>query len=204
MSRAIGKDAYVRAYVGLGANLGDRAGTLSHAIRALDEIPGVRLAGVSRLYETRPVGPAGQPDYLNAVVALDVVIGGRGSTDAAVYLLRRLKELEARSGRRPRERWGPRELDLDLLVFGKRTISVDEPELTVPHPMAGERPFVLAPLRDLSPRLRPPGWSENVARAYRGRLALEGPGAVRVVGEWDGAAMAWTPSGGGRRPNGSG
>lgn len=182
----------VRAYVGLGANLGDRAETLARAVAALDRVAGMRVVRVSRLYETRPVGPAGQPDYLNAAVALDVAVGQRTSaTDAAVELLARLKELEARSGRRARERWGPRELDLDLLLFGKRTISLAEPNLTVPHPFAGQRLFVLAPLRDLSPRLRPPGWTEDVAAAYRRRLAAEGPDAVRVVGEWDRARGRW-------------
>jgi 2-amino-4-hydroxy-6-hydroxymethyldihydropteridine diphosphokinase len=199
----------VRAYVGLGANVGDVAGTLAWAVHALAGLPGARLRGVSRLYATAPVGVPDQPDFHNAAVVLDVP-GGSDPASAALRLLERLKAFEHDAGRRRRRRWGPRELDLDLLVFGRARIdvprtpgarSVDEgraPDaasrrLVVPHPAARDRLFVLAPLADLAPRLVPPGWDETVATARRRRLAAEGPAAVRPVGEWDGSAMAWRP-----------
>jgi len=182
----------VRTYVGLGANLGDRAATLAAAVRALDEAPGVSVQAVSRLYETEPVGPPGQPAYLNGVVALDVDPSGTG-TEAAVAFLRTLKALERRFGRKPRERWGPRELDLDLLLFGRQTVRLEDPPLTIPHPLARERLFVLAPLHDLAPALRPPGWGESVADAYHRQLAAEGASAARPIADWDPAAWRWTP-----------
>jgi len=184
------KDAYVRAYVGLGANLGDRAATLAAAVRALADMPDISVAGVSRLYATRPVGPPGQPEFLNAVTALDLA-GSRRGRPGAVTLLRILKDLELRYGRKPRERWGPRELDLDLLLFGRQRLLVDDPPLTVPHPLVGQRLFVLAPLHDLAPTLRPPGWHETVDAAYRRQLQVEGPDAVRAVGEWYTDARDW-------------
>lgn len=190
MVEAMKAGRLVRAYVGLGANLGDREATLRSAVRALDATPGVRIAEVSRLYVTRPVGPPGQPDYLNAVAALDVRASG-SPPEAAAAFLATLKGVEGRLGRKPRDRWAPRELDLDLLVFGRHAISLAEPPLTVPHRLARERLFVLAPLRDLAPGLRPPGWSETVERAYRRRLEAEGPDAVRPIGEWDAAAGRW-------------
>jgi 2-amino-4-hydroxy-6-hydroxymethyldihydropteridine diphosphokinase len=184
------KDAYVRAYVGLGANLGDRAATLAAAVRALDEVPGIAVKDVSRLYATRPVGPPGQPEFYNAVIAIEV--GGREhAEERAVRLLRTLKGLESRFGRKPRERWGPRELDLDLLLFGGQRLHVADPPLTVPHPLARERLFVLAPLHDLAPTLRPAGWAETVDAAYQRQLVVEGGGAVRPVGVWSPAVRRW-------------
>jgi len=181
----------VRAYVGFGANLGDRAATLAAAVRALEDTPRLHVAGVSRLYATRPVGPPGQPGYLNAVAALDVRLPG-AVPDAAAALLRTLKDLEVRFGRTLRARWAPRELDLDLLVFGRQAFSLAEPPLTVPHPLARQRLFVLAPLRDLAPGLRPPGWGETVERAYRRQLAAEGSDAAWPTGAWDPRAGRWS------------
>jgi 2-amino-4-hydroxy-6-hydroxymethyldihydropteridine diphosphokinase len=185
-----GRAFAVRAYVGLGANLGDTEGTLAAAVAALDAAPGLRVRGVSPLYKTRPVGPPGQPEYSNAVAAVDVRASG-SPQEAAVGFLRTLKALERTFGRKPRRRWAPREIDLDLLIFGGHALTVSQPPLTVPHPLAQERLFVLAPLRDLAPGLRPPGWHETVESAYRRRLALEGREAVRVVGAWDAAAGRW-------------
>jgi 2-amino-4-hydroxy-6-hydroxymethyldihydropteridine diphosphokinase len=185
----------VRTYVGLGANLGDAAATLAAGIRALAALPGVRLVGVSRLYATEPVGLVDQPEFRNAVVALDVP-GGPDSESAAVALLIALKRLERAFGRQERERWGPRELDLDLLVFGRHAISVPRPpevrsddpskptDLVVPHRLAGERLFVLAPLADLAPGLVPPGWRETVRTARGRREREEGRDAVRPVATW--------------------
>ena len=183
----------VRAYVGLGANLGDPESTLAAALAALDVAPGLRIHTVSPLYATRPVGPPGQPEYRNAVAAVDVRASG-SPQEAAVGFLRTLKALERTFGRKPRRRWGPREIDLDLLIFGRHALTTSRPPLTVPHPLAKERLFVLAPLRDLVPRLRPPGWHETVESAYRRQLSLEGQDAVRVVGAWDAATGRWRVS----------
>jgi 2-amino-4-hydroxy-6-hydroxymethyldihydropteridine diphosphokinase len=199
----------VRAYIGLGANVGDPYATLADAVHSLAALPGSRLRGVSRLYATKPVGVTDQPDFRNAVVAIEVP-GGPDPETAAIGLLTRLKELERSAGRRVRGRWGPRELDLDLLVFGRARVRVERPPearsidatsdaaaarwLVVPHPAARERLFVLAPLADLAPRLVPPGWPETVDRARKRQLAIEGPDAVTKVGDWDAAAGAWRPT----------
>ena len=193
----------VRAYIGLGANVGDAAATLAGAVHALAALPGARLRGVSRLYATEPVGVVDQAEFRNAVVALDVPAGRDPATGATTLLLA-LKGLEAAFGRRPRERWGPREVDLDLLLFGRHRIDAARPPegrsadpakahlpLVVPHAEARDRLFVLAPLADLAPGLVPPGWGETVARAAARRAQAEGPGAVRPVAVWDGDA--WTP-----------
>ena len=200
-------DRRVRAYVGLGANVGDAETTLAEAVAALAARPGIRLRGVSHLYSTAPVGVTDQPEFRNAAVALDVPAGPEPAT-GALDLLATLKELEREFGRRRRRRWGPRELDLDLLVFGRARIAVERPPaarsvdagtdparaarlLEVPHPAAAARLFVLAPLADLAPRLAPPGWGETVETARRRQERLEGPGSVRVVGAWDGGRGRW-------------
>ncbi|MEA2608252.1 MAG: 2-amino-4-hydroxy-6-hydroxymethyldihydropteridine diphosphokinase [Chloroflexota bacterium] len=199
----------VRAYVGLGANVGDPEATLTGAVARLADLPGARLRGISRLYATKPVGVTDQPEFRNAVAALDVRAGPDVVT-GALDMLAKLKELERALGRRPRERWGPREVDLDLLIFGRARMSIERtPEarsmdadvdprkasklLEVPHPEAGSRLFVLAPLADLAPGLVPPGWGRSVETARRQTLLREGPTAVRPVGSWDSAARRWRP-----------
>jgi 2-amino-4-hydroxy-6-hydroxymethyldihydropteridine diphosphokinase len=188
----------IRAYVGLGANLGDAPATLAAAVHALRALPGVRVRGVSQLYRTRPVGVHDQPDFHNAAVALDVPAGPDPETGALALLIA-LKSIERAFGRQDRERWGPRELDLDLLVFGRHRIHVERPKeaksgdpargdaqwLEVPHPEARQRLFVLAPLAELAPRLSPPGWGETVESARRNREGSEGPGSVLPVARWD-------------------
>jgi len=174
----------VRAYIGLGSNVGDSRAALARAVRALDALPGARLGGVSRLYRTRPVGVIDQPDFLNAVVALDVPAGPDPET-GGLALLSALKMLEWSFGRRARQRWGPREIDLDLLVFGRHRIHAERPDgrwLDVPHARARDRLFVLAPLADVAAGLRPPGWGETVETARRRQAEAEGEGAVQVVG----------------------
>lgn len=188
----------VRAYIGLGANVGNAPGTLRAAVVALAALPGVRLRGVSSLYATAPVGVADQPDFHNAVVALDVPAGPIAEVGATA-LLAALKQLERAFGRQARERWGPRELDLDLLLFGRASLSVERPRgtepsdpaksglpLVVPHPEAQRRLFVLAPLAELAPGLVPPGWGERVATARDRQQTAEGADAARVVARWTG------------------
>jgi 2-amino-4-hydroxy-6-hydroxymethyldihydropteridine diphosphokinase len=132
-----------RAYVGVGANLGDREATIRAAIESL---PGI--VGVSELRETDPVGVADQPAFLNGAVALETDLAPRDLLDALLAVEREL-------GRERRERWGPRTIDLDLLLYGDETI--EEPGLTVPHPRLHERRFALEPLLDLDPELAIPG-----------------------------------------------
>ncbi|MEZ4596176.1 MAG: 2-amino-4-hydroxy-6-hydroxymethyldihydropteridine diphosphokinase [Chloroflexota bacterium] len=188
----------VRAYLGLGANLGDAPATLDWAIGQLGRLPGVRVRGVSRMFLTRPVGVEDQPEFHNAAVAIDVRVRGLPAEEA-MSLLARLKAIERAAGRRPGRRWGPRELDIDLLVFGRHVIHVPrdaaarsgDPKRTgvqwldVPHVAAAHRAFALAPLADLAPGLVPPGWGVSVAGALRRRIAIEGSDAVRPVATWD-------------------
>ncbi len=199
----------VRAYIGLGANLGDAAGTLSAAVHALGALPGARLVAVSRLYATVPVGDPDQPEFRNAAAALEVP-AALDPASGATALLIALKTIEIAFGRQARRRWGPRELDLDLLVFGRARLSIDRPEaarsrdveldpakaarlLEVPHPAIAERLFVLAPLADVAAGLVPPGWHESVGTARRRRAIAEGPDAVRPIAEWSVADGDWTP-----------
>lgn len=133
----------VRAFVGLGSNVGDRLENLRRAVGELrNEVDVVRSSGV---YDTDPIGPP-QPNFLNAVVEVHTSLGAR-------ELLAALKSIEGGLGRSGGERWGPREIDLDLLLYGD--VEVDEPDLRVPHPEMWERAFVLVPLAEIAPELVP-------------------------------------------------
>ena len=138
----------IRAYVALGANLGDPAATVPAAARALAEIPETRLIAVSSLYQTAPVGLKRQPDFINAVAAVDTALPPPG-------LLEALFEIEARFGRSRSVPNAPRTLDLDLLLYGE--VRLDEAQLTVPHPRMHERAFVLVPLAEIAPDCHIPG-----------------------------------------------
>jgi 2-amino-4-hydroxy-6-hydroxymethyldihydropteridine diphosphokinase len=198
-----GAVAKVRAYIGLGANVGDPVATLAAAVHALAGLPGCRLRGVSRLYATDPVGVLDQPEFRNACVALDVPAGSDPDGGASALLVA-LKGIERAFGRQQRERWGPREVDLDLLVFGRHRVNVERPAagrsddpakarlpLIVPHLEAQRRLFVLAPLADLAPGLVPPGWGETVGTAVARQRRLEGADAARPIAAWDGEG--WRP-----------
>jgi 2-amino-4-hydroxy-6-hydroxymethyldihydropteridine diphosphokinase len=158
-----------RAFVGLGANLGDAAGTLGIAVDELAALPGATLAACSSLYATRPIGGPEQPDYTNAVVALDV-----GADPLS--LLAALQGIEARAGRVRTIRWGPRTLDLDLLLYGRRAVAL--PELVVPHPRLTERRFALEPLLELDPEAALPDGRRLAAIA----AALPDQGTRRLPG----------------------
>lgn len=172
------------AYVAVGANLGDREATFAAVVEAIDREPDLLLRAASPIFETAPVGPADQPAYLNAVLELR-------SWLAPLELLRSLQAIEARLGRdrrRERQRWGPRPIDLDLLFFGDRCIEL--PDLTVPHPRAHERAFVLAPMVEIAPRFRHPVLGVELVELARG---LTGAGAVRARPRprgWPGGAPA--------------
>ena len=138
-----------RAYVGLGANLGAREEILRHAIALLGEREEVEVVAVSTLRETEPVGLVRQPRFLNGAVALQTTLDPR-------QLLTALLAIEQELGRvRDSKRWGPRTVDLDLLVYGDEV--VEEPGLRVPHPRLAERRFALEPLAELDPALVIPG-----------------------------------------------
>jgi 2-amino-4-hydroxy-6-hydroxymethyldihydropteridine diphosphokinase len=151
----------VRAFIGLGSNLGDRQAHLAGAVEALPDV-----VAVSQLYETEPVGgPPGQGPYLNLVVELDTELGPRALLEVA-------RRLEAGAGRRRGVRFGPRTLDVDVLLVGD--LVVDDEDLVVPHPRMWQRRFVVDPLAELAPELVPPGAREGAG------------GAVQVVGRLKG------------------
>lgn len=139
----------ITAYIGLGSNLDDPVQQVRTAFQELDQIPETRLIRTSSLYRSDPVGPAGQPDYINAVAELETTL-------AALALLRALQSIEQNHRRVRLERWGPRTLDLDLLIYSDQR--VNEPDLIVPHPMIAERAFVLYPLAEIAPDLLIPGY----------------------------------------------
>jgi len=162
-----------RAYLGLGSNLGDRAAHLQFAVEGLARRAG-RVVAISPVYETEPVGGPPQPEYLNAVVAVETALPAR-------ELLRLAKALEAEAGREPPEpgkRWGPRPLDIDVLMVGDERI--DEPDLVVPHPRIHQRAFVLAPLADVAPDMvvaPSAGWQGVRRSPLQLRLAARGEAA---------------------------
>ncbi len=165
-----------RAFVALGSNLGPRRDTLAAALGALDEPPARSLLGVSRLYETRPVGPSGGP-FLNAVAELRCVC----SPEA---LLAELLRIESALGRVRDVRWGPRTIDLDLVAAqdeAGRPVTRDTPALTLPHPRAHERDFVLRPLCDLAPDVTIGG---HPARTWLARISAPAATLLRTLDDW--------------------
>ena len=168
----------MRAYIGLGSNLDRPALQIRRAIRALAQLPGSRLAGVSRRYRNPamdlPMHAGGhhvqQPDYVNAVAALDTRL-------SPYALLRRLQTLEQRHQRVRQRRWGPRTLDLDLLLHGP--LRLKQRKLTVPHPGLHKRAFVLYPLRELAPALVIP--ARGAIPRLTARLA---PRALHLLPPW--------------------
>jgi 2-amino-4-hydroxy-6-hydroxymethyldihydropteridine diphosphokinase len=155
-------------YLALGSNLGDRRGHLAAAIRNLP--PHVVVEQVSSLYETEPAYVTDQPRFLN------MALRGRTALDP-LALLAWLKEIERTVGRAGTVRFGPRVIDLDILLYAD--LAIDTPELIIPHPRMAERPFVLAPLAEIAPDLVPPGWNNTI-----GELA------TRVHGHGDVVAIA--------------
>ena len=136
------------AFVGIGSNLGDRETNLRRAIELLSAEDGIEVAAVSEIRETDPVGAVEQGPFLNGAVEVETSLG-------PLELLGRLLSVENRVGRVRSERWGPRTIDLDLLLYGGE--QVNEAEVTVPHPRLHERRFALEPLLDLDPALEIPG-----------------------------------------------
>jgi len=132
----------VEAYLSIGSNLGDRAGLLKRGVEAINARKGISVSRVSPVYRTEPVGPIEQPDFFNAAVAIETSLGPES-------LLESLLKIERGFGRVRDRVWGPRTLDLDIILYGKETWST--PALEIPHPRALQRAFVLKPLMDLIP-----------------------------------------------------
>lgn len=143
------------AFIGVGSNQGDRLTLISHAIRALGQVQGIRVARMATIIETEPVGGPPQPPFLNTVVELET---GRSPQE----LLTALKAIERQLGRAPTSvRWAPRPIDLDLLLYDDQVVR--EPNLTIPHPHLHERGFVLEPLAQIAPDLVHPVLGETIA-----------------------------------------
>ena len=147
------------AYIGIGSNLGNKLDNCLQAIALADEIPGCEVKSKSPFYRTAPVGVQGQDWYLNGAISLTADI-------TAKELLKSLLAIETRMGRQRKEKWGPRPIDLDILLFGKDII--DEKDLTVPHPMMHLRKFVLTPLVQLAPDLVHPVLGLTIAELLDG------------------------------------
>jgi 2-amino-4-hydroxy-6-hydroxymethyldihydropteridine diphosphokinase len=160
-----GQPPWIPAYIGLGSNLDDPARQVRAALALLGELPDSRVVATSALYSNPPMGPQDQPDFVNAVAGLLT----RQEPEA---LLRSLQALETRLGRvrNAGDRWGPRIIDLDLLVYGSLQRSV--PGLNLPHPGIFERNFVLLPLCDIAPALQVPG--QGVVAAMAAKLEHSG------------------------------
>lgn len=137
------------AAIGLGSNLSDPVAQVQAALAALAQLPDSELLAASSLYRNPPMGPQDQPDYVNAVALLRTAL-------PPLRLLQRLQEIERRQGKVYRQHWGPRNIDLDLLLYGQQRIR--EAQLTVPHPGLHERAFVLYPLAEIAPDLLVPGY----------------------------------------------
>ncbi|WP_151671832.1 2-amino-4-hydroxy-6-hydroxymethyldihydropteridine diphosphokinase [Nitrincola schmidtii] len=149
MTEAISKDSTqaVRCFIGLGSNLNDPIKQVQSALIELAEHPYITLIGQSRLYRSEPVGPEGQPDYINAVAEIYTQL-------EPLPLLDALQQIENAHQRLRLQHWGPRTLDLDLLLYGEITLNTER--LIVPHPFITERNFVLRPLADLDSELSLP------------------------------------------------
>jgi 2-amino-4-hydroxy-6-hydroxymethyldihydropteridine diphosphokinase len=155
-----------RAYVGLGANLGDPPAQLREALRLIGARPGIRVVATSQFYRSAPLGPGAQPDYCNAVCAVDTDLNPD-------RLLTHLHEVERQMGReRPPQRWAPRLIDLDLLHYER--VKMRTSRITLPHPEMHKRNFVLVPLAEVAPDLEIPGLG-RVADAAHALGAAELP-----------------------------
>ncbi|MSQ28525.1 MAG: 2-amino-4-hydroxy-6-hydroxymethyldihydropteridine diphosphokinase [Dehalococcoidia bacterium] len=166
------------AYLGLGSNLGDRRAKLRDAVQELRWAGTVRQT--SSLYETEPIGFSQQPRFLNAVCAVETGLSPHA-------LLRCLKRIERRLGRRPARQFGPRCIDIDILLYGDQTVRTRG--LMIPHSRLGERAFVLVPLRELIPELLHPVPGSTVTML--GALAGEDAGVERIEGpDWSGAGVS--------------
>ncbi len=156
--------AETRAWLGLGGNLGGPRAAMATALQALDTSDHVRVVAVSSLYSTLPWGRTDQPDFLNAVAEVATSLDARGLLELCLETERSLKRVRA-------ERWGPRVIDMDVLVFGDEAI--DEEGLVVPHPRMAERAFVMVPLAEIAPELKIQEQSAAAVAAGLDRAGIE-------------------------------
>jgi len=189
-------------HLGIGANLDDPVATLAEAVVALAHIPGWSLEQVSPLYRTTPVGLVDQPEFFNAALRIRAMLPEEPAA-AAVEVLMRVKELEQLFGRVPSVRFGPRRLDIDIIAMENIAVVHPRPHgtesdgadadrpLVVPHPSATERLFVLAPLADIAPTLKAPGWPGTARELRDIQRRVEGESAAICVGAWDQSAQRW-------------
>lgn len=153
---------WVTAYLGLGANLGEREASILSALKELDSLPTMQVTAVSSLYETAPVGVTDQPNFVNAVAEIRTTL-----TPEA--LLETILALEKNRGRVRTQRWGPRVIDIDILLYGD--IQRETPALSLPHPRLEDRDFVVLPLSEIAPDLVLPGQTifiKNIAKRFSG------------------------------------
>ncbi len=157
----------VTAYLGLGANLGDREVHLARAALLLAESPAVRIVRSSSIYQTAPWGYLEQPDFLNNVLEIETTL-------EPVALLELTQGIERLIGRQPGIRFGPRLIDIDILLYGEQSIQLEEPDLQIPHPRLHLRAFVLVPLAELAPDLVLPNFSARIQELRDGVDGLDG------------------------------
>lgn len=148
----------MRVHLSLGSNLGDREVNVQKALEALKAVAGVAVIAVSHYYETEPVGVAEQPDFLNVAAEIETEL-------APLELLNTVKEIEARLGRTPSEHWGPRVIDIDIILWGNQVITTEP--LTAPHKEFRKRAFVLAPLAEIAPEAVDPVTGKTVTELLR-------------------------------------
>lgn len=144
----------MRVHLSLGSNLGDRAAQLGAALAGLNQIPGVRVMAASNSYETEPLGEVEQPAFLNVAAEIETDL-------APLELLNAAQALEKRLGRKPSYRWGPRSIDIDVILWGSLVMATER--LTLPHGAFRERAFVLAPLAEIAPDAIDPVTGKTVA-----------------------------------------
>ena len=165
----------MKVFVALGSNMGEREENIRRALELLSQLPDTELVRASSLYDTEPVGEVEQPNFLNAVAELDTDMAAR-------QLLWNLLLIEKRLGRVRTQKWGPRTIDLDLLLFGDQVI--DEDDLRVPHPELIRRSFVLTPLAELEPALVHPTTGETI-QSHLSQLHVTRPPVKRGSRLWN-------------------
>ncbi|MBO8159751.1 2-amino-4-hydroxy-6-hydroxymethyldihydropteridine diphosphokinase [Thermosyntropha sp.] len=161
-----------RVYLGLGTNLGNKKGNLENAIKNIQEIEGIELTGISSLYATAPWGKTDQEEFLNQVIEIETDI-------PPLDLLKKLQEIEIKMGRERKEKWGPRNIDIDILLYGEEVMDFEE--LKVPHPYMRERLFVLVPLIEIRPELVFPDDGAKIGEVLAKALTIEKMEDIRKI-----------------------